>query len=145
MGEFELRTADFNKLLQVTPHTVDIVCPRDRSLNPPLHLPLPLNQVYYRLPPPAAPLAGEYLADTLECVGRIGHRSKCMKPCPCQVKSIAPTTRAHSCGAGANDMLASLGFGNPVLPGFWVGKGFVAGEGWGYNLFLDAKGQLTRK
>jgi len=42
-------------------------------------------------------------------------------------------------------MLFSIGFGNPVLPGFWVGKGFVAGEGWGYNLFLEADGQLTRK
>ena len=42
-------------------------------------------------------------------------------------------------------MLASLGFGNPVLPGFWVGKGFVDGEGWGYNLFLEADGRLTRK
>lgn len=50
-----------------------------------------------------------------------------------------------SCGAGSNDMLASLGFGNPIVPGFWVGKGFVAGEGWGYNLFLDATGRLARK
>lgn len=41
-------------------------------------------------------------------------------------------------------MLASLGFGNPVM-GFWVGKGFVAGQGWGYNMFLDQNGRLTRK
>lgn len=42
-------------------------------------------------------------------------------------------------------MLASFAFGDPVLPGFWVGKGFIGGEGWGYNLFLQANGQLTRK
>lgn len=52
-------------------------------------------------------------------------------------------TIPFSCGAGANDMLASLGFGNPVM-GFWVGKGFVAGQGWGYNVFLDQNGRLMR-
>jgi hypothetical protein len=42
-------------------------------------------------------------------------------------------------------MLASIGFGNPLMPGFWVGKGFIAGEGWAYNLFLERDGRLARK
>ena len=59
-------------------------------------------------------------------------------------------------GTGVNNMLASLGFGNPVLPGFWVGKGFceeeveegggggMGKEGKGYNLFKNNHGELVR-
>ena len=44
-------------------------------------------QTFYRLPPPDPPLEGEYLAELLDA------------------------------GTGMNNMLATLGFGNPVLPG----------------------------
>jgi len=44
-------------------------------------------RTFYRLPPPDPPLEGEYLAELLDA------------------------------GTGMNNMLATLGFGNPVLPG----------------------------
>ncbi|TFJ81508.1 hypothetical protein NSK_007179 [Nannochloropsis salina CCMP1776] len=66
--------------------------------------------IFSGLAPPSLPLEGEYLAELLDA------------------------------GTGMNNMLATLGFGNPVLPGFWVGKGFCSegdiGRSKGYNLFM---------
>ena len=53
-------------------------------------------QTFYRLPPPDPPLEGEYLAELLDA------------------------------GTGMNNMLATLGFGNPVLPGKLKKKGRMA-------------------
>ena len=53
-------------------------------------------QTFYRLPPPDPPLEGEYLAELLDA------------------------------GTGMNNMLATLGFGNPVLPGKFKKKGRMA-------------------
>jgi hypothetical protein len=67
VGEFELRTADFQTLLQVSDGALkkrSCACPR-LHFTPQTHH-LVHQQLFYRLPPPAAPLAGEYLADMLE-------------------------------------------------------------------------------
>lgn len=74
MGEFELRTADFDNVLQVSYPSVMLVV-FDAGLHGgvffgdnPTSVSCPCHKVFYKLPPPSAPLAGEYLADTLEYV-----------------------------------------------------------------------------
>lgn len=134
-GEWALRTADLDTILQVKTKPFSTYCPAlppcVRSSPPestcpparvqcttkhstPIHPLHTHTQVYYRLPPPSAPLDGEYLAEQLDA------------------------------GPELLDLVSRLAFNFPHTPGFWVGKGFVAGEAWAYNLFLE-QGVLVRK
>ena len=50
----------------------------------------------------------------------------------------------NSAGSDFDNLLAYTGFYNPEVTGFWIGKGFVPSQGYGYNLFLDSS-ELHRK
>jgi len=133
-GQWALRPEALDTILQVkTHHSAPIALPClpafDRAHpNPPAHPPesnarpstphqsihCTHTQVYYRLPPPSAPLDDEYLAEQLDA------------------------------GPELLDLVWRLAFNFPNTPGSWVGKGFVAGEAWAYNLFLE-QGVLVRK
>lgn len=84
------------------------------SSTPPTNTHTHSPQIYYRLPAPDTPLEGEYLAEQLEA------------------------------GPDFMDVVSRLAFNTPVVPGFWVGKGFFEQEGWAYNLFM-VDGKLVRK